>query len=57
MEKYIEKGRKLFATFMDLEKAYDRVDRKGLWDTLGVYGWKGTYLRGSGPSVRMQVSV
>ncbi len=32
--KYIEKDRKLFAAFMALEKAYDRVDRKDLWDTL-----------------------
>ncbi len=32
------KDRKLFAAFMDLEKAYDRVDRNGLWDILRVYG-------------------
>ncbi len=30
VEKYLEKDRKLFAAFMDLEKAYDRADRKGL---------------------------
>ncbi len=38
VEKYLEKKRKLFAAFMDLEKAYDGADRKGLWDTLRVYG-------------------
>ncbi len=36
--KYIEKDRKLFATFMDMVKAYDKVERKGLWDTLRVCG-------------------
>lgn len=32
IEKYIEKDRKLFVVFMDLERAYDKVDRKELWD-------------------------
>ncbi len=30
VEKYLGKDRKLFAAFMDLEKAYDRVDRKNI---------------------------
>ncbi len=30
VEKYLEKDRKLFAALMDFEKAYDKVDRKGL---------------------------
>ncbi len=38
VEKYREKDSKLSAAFMNLEKAYDRVDRKGLWNTLRVYG-------------------
>ncbi len=38
VEKYLEKDIKLFAAFMDLEKAYDRADRKALWDTLSVWG-------------------
>ncbi len=38
VEKHLEKDRKLFASFVDLEKAYDGVDRKGLWDTLRMYG-------------------
>ncbi len=46
VQKYLEKDRKLFAAYMDLEKAYDRVDRKGLWDTLRVYGVGGQLLDG-----------
>ena len=29
---------------MDLEKAYDRVDREALWQLLGVYGVEGGLL-------------
>ncbi len=43
VEKYLEKNRNLFAAFMDLEKTCDRVDRKGLWDTLRVYGVGGKF--------------
>ncbi len=46
VEKYLEKDRKLCAAFMDLEKAYDRIDRKGLWDILRVYGVGGQLLEG-----------
>ncbi len=46
VEKYLEKDRKLFAAFMDLEKGYGRVDRKGLWDTQRVYEVGGQLLEG-----------
>ena len=45
-EKYLVKGRKLYAAFMDLEKAYDRVDWKSLWDVLKIYGVGGQLLQG-----------
>ena len=45
-EKYVSKGRKLYAAFMDLEKAYDRVDREGLWEVLRIYGVGGQLLNG-----------
>ncbi len=45
MEKCLEKRRKVFATFMDLEKAYNRVNRQGLWKVLRIYGVKGKLLK------------
>ncbi len=45
VENYLE-DRKLFAACMDLEKAYDRADRKSLWDTLRVYGMGGKLFEG-----------
>ncbi len=37
-EKYLAKGKEVFWAFMDLEKAYDRTDRKGHWTILRLYG-------------------
>ncbi len=37
-EKYLRKGREVFWAFMDLEKAYDRVDGEALWSVLQMYG-------------------
>ncbi len=33
----ISKRKKLYAAFVDLEKAYDRVDWLALWDVLKLY--------------------
>ena len=46
VEKYLAKDRKLYAAFMDLEKAYDRVDWNALWDVLKIYGVGGQLLDG-----------
>ncbi len=46
VEEYLEKGKKLYAAFMDLEKAYDRVDREALWSVLKIYGVDGQLLKG-----------
>ena len=43
-EKYIEKGKEVFCAFMDLEKAYDRVDRGAMWQVLQMYGVGGRLL-------------
>ncbi len=45
VEKYLEEDRKLFAAFMDFKRAYARVDRMGLWDTLEqcyslIFAWE-----------------
>ena len=33
-EKYIANGKDVFWAFMDLEKAYDTIDRHGMWQLL-----------------------
>ncbi len=35
---YLGRAKKLFSAFMNLEKAYDRVDREVLWSVLKIYG-------------------
>ncbi len=34
VEEYLGKDKTLYAAFMDLEKAYDRVNREALWSVL-----------------------
>ena len=38
VEKHLEKGKKMFATFVDLKKACDKVWRADLWRALREYG-------------------
>lgn len=38
VQKFLENYKKLFVSFMDLEQAFDRVDRKGLWDVFKMCG-------------------
>ena len=45
VEKYLAVDRKVFSVFIDLEKAYDRVDRLLLWKVLAEYGVNGKLLR------------
>ncbi len=40
----LEKRKKIYAAFMDLEKAYDRVDWLALWKVLRMYGVGGKLL-------------
>ena len=44
-EKSCEYGKDLFACFVDLEKAYNRVPRDKLWKVLQEYGVDGQLLR------------
>ncbi len=46
VEEYLGKDKKLYAAFMDLEKAYERVDREALWNVLKIYGVGGQLLKG-----------
>ena len=44
-EKYSAKGKDVYFAFLDLEKAYDRVDREAMWKMLRIYGVGGRLLR------------
>ena len=37
-KKYLVNGKDVFWAFMDLENAYDTIDRHGMWQMLKVYG-------------------
>ncbi len=45
MEEYLGNDKKLHAAFMDLKKAYDRVDREALWSVLKIYVVGGQLLK------------
>ena len=44
-EKFVDKNKSLYVAYMDLEKAYDRVDREAIWRVLGMYGINGQLLK------------
>ena len=35
----------MYFAFMDLEKAYDRVEKRTLWQVVSIYGMGGKLLR------------
>ena len=44
-EKYLANGKDVFWALMDLEKAYDTIDRHGMWQMFRVYGVGGKLLK------------
>ena len=44
-EKYLANGKDVLWAFMDLEKAYNTIDRHGMWQLLRVYGVGGKLLK------------
>ena len=44
-ERFECKGKDMYVAYMDLEKAYDRVDRNAMWRVLEMYGINGNLLR------------
>ena len=45
-KKYLGKCKDVYFAFLDLEKAYDRVDRDAMWSVWRLYGIGGRLLRG-----------
>ena len=45
VEKFLAKNKKLYVAFMDLEKAYDKVEWEALWEVLKIYGVGGKLLK------------
>ncbi len=46
VEEYLGKVKKLYATYMNLEKAYNKVDREALRSVLQIYGVARQLLKG-----------
>ena len=44
-EKFVDKNKSLYVAYMDLEKAYDRIDRDAMWRVLDMYGIRGRLLK------------
>ena len=44
-EKFLAKEKDLFWAFMEVDKAYDRVDKNTLWQVLRLYGVGGKMLK------------
>ncbi len=44
VEKILAKGKKLYAAFMEVEKAYDTVNWLAVWEVLKLYGVGGKLL-------------
>ncbi len=45
IERQKRKGKKIALAFLDIRKAYDRVDRDTLWEVLSSLGYGGKFLR------------
>ena len=43
--KYLANGKDVFLSFIDLERAYGTIDRRGMWQMLRVYGVRGKLLK------------
>ncbi len=52
VEEYLGMDRKLYAVFMNSEKAYDKVDREALWYVLKIYDVGGQLMEGIKVSYR-----
>ena len=44
-DKYMDVNREVYLVFMDLEKSYDKIDKRVLWQVMRIYSFGGNLLK------------
>ena len=44
-EKSVDKDKRFYVAYLNLEKVHDRADKEAMWRVLGMYGINGQFLK------------